>query len=130
MEKRYTALRFIGTLYKVLGVIAAVVTVVVILGFCATSLLGGAALGGIGRQFGMNQSGLAGVFGGVLGGLIAIFVAILYGGGAAITLYAIGEGIYLLLALEENTRTTARLLQQPGNPPPAASPVAPPPAGQ
>lgn len=123
MEKRYTALRFIGTLYKVLGVIAAAITLIVILGVCATSLLGGAALGGIGRQLGVDQQGLAGIFGGLLGGFFAVFLAVLYGGGAAITLFAIGEGIYLLLSLEENTRTTARLLQQQSSPPPPAPPA-------
>jgi hypothetical protein len=118
MEKRYTALRTIGTVYKILGIISGVVTILAILGICATSILGGAALGELGNQFG-GSYGMGGMFGGVLSGIIFGFLAILYGGGMSITLYAFGEGIYLLLALEENTRTTAETLtQQTGMRPP------------
>jgi hypothetical protein len=38
-------------------------------------------------------------------------VMIIYGGSIALTLYAMGEGIYLMLAVEENTRMTAMALQ-------------------
>jgi hypothetical protein len=107
MERRYMALRIVGTIYKVLGAMVAVITVLVILGFCATGLLGGSALGSLD-----TDSGVAGLLGGALGALILSIVALIYGGGLAITLYAAGEGVYLLLALEENTRTTASLLQR------------------
>jgi len=112
MEKRYKALRIIGTLYKIFGTIVGVITVLVILSICATSVLGGAGL----RRFG-HDMGLPAVFSGMLGGLILSVVAIIYGGGLAITLYAAGEAVYLLLALEENTRATAMLLQRRANPP-------------
>jgi hypothetical protein len=115
MEKRYTALRIIGTIYKVLGGIVGVVTILVVLGICAASVLGGAAMGSLGREFGRN-AGVPGLFGGALGGLVIGVVAIVYGGGLAITLYAVGEGVYLLLALEENTRATVALLQRQANP--------------
>lgn len=119
MEKRYSALRIIGTIYKVLGVIAGVITIILVLAICGASVMGGAALDTLGRQFGGDTSSV-GMFGGIFGGLIAAFFAIIYGGGLAVTLYAFGEGIDLLLALEENTRATVMLLKQGQSPPPAS----------
>lgn len=110
MEKRYKALRIIGTIYKVLGIIAGVITILVAIGLCGTSVLGGAAIDNLGRQFG-GDIGVGGLFGGIFGGLLLSLAAIIYGGFITLTLYAAGEGVYLLLALEENTRTTAMLLQ-------------------
>jgi hypothetical protein len=116
MEKRYAALRVIGTIYKILGGIVGVTTILLVLGICATSLLGGAAMDSLGRELG-GDTGFAGLLSGFLGGLIAAVLAIIYGGGLAVTLYAAGEGVYLLLALEENTRATVALLQQQAGPP-------------
>ncbi|MEW6567032.1 MAG: hypothetical protein AB1449_02475 [Chloroflexota bacterium] len=110
MEKRYGALRIVGTVYKVLGIIAAVLTVLAVLAMCGTSVLGGAALGSMGRQFGQDL-GMGGWFSGVMGGVFVSIAAILYGGIIAVTMYAFGEMIYLLIALEENTHTTAMMLQ-------------------
>lgn len=111
MGERYKALRTIGTIYKILGGIVAVLTVLIALGICATSVLGGAALNSLSREFG-SSSGLGGFFGGALGGFLGALIAILYGGGFSITLYGFGEGVYLLIALEENTRLTAELLRR------------------
>jgi len=115
MEKRYAALRVIGTIYKVFGGIVGVITILAVLGICATSLLGGAAMGTLGREFG-GDTGFAGLLSGFLGGLIGGVLVIIYGGGLAVTLYAAGEGVYLLLALEENTRATVMLLQRQAGP--------------
>ena len=112
MEKHYTALRTIGSIYKVLGAIAGVVTVLLVIAACLTSVLGGAAADTFGRQLG-SDVGLGGLLGGVFGGLLLSFFIVLYGGGMALTLYAAGEGIYLLLALEENTRATVLALHRP-----------------
>ena len=113
MEKRYTALRIIGTLYKVLGIIVAVITVLAVLAICAAGALGGAAWGRILRNMGeFGPYMVPGAWGGALGGAVIAIVVILYGGLIAISLYAAGEGVYLLLALEENTRATAMLLQR------------------
>ncbi len=111
MEKHYQALRIIGIVYKVFGAIVAVMTILAILGICATSVLGGAAVGSVARELG-GDTGLSSFFSGVLGGLMGSVLAAIYGGGLAVTLYALGEGVYLLLALEENTRATVTLLQQ------------------
>jgi hypothetical protein len=110
MERRYGALRFVGTVYKVVGIIFAVLTLLAVLGTCLFSVLGGGALGAVGRELGDN-TGFGTFLGTTVGGVIGAFFLILYGGGLSLTLYALGEGIYLLLALEENTRRTAQLLQ-------------------
>lgn len=110
MEKRYKALRTIGTIYKVFGILAGIMTILVTLGLCATSIWGGAALDTFMREYG-GEASVGGMFGGLFGGLLVSVAVILYGGGLAVTMYAAGEGVYLLLALEENTRTTAMLLQ-------------------
>ncbi len=107
MEKRYTALRIIATVYKVLGIITGAITLLAVLGICASSLLGGAMLD---RFNDLGRSGPWGLFSGAMGGLIAGLAGIVYGGGLALTLYAAGEGISLLIALEENTRATATYL--------------------
>jgi hypothetical protein len=88
MEQRYTALRTIGSVYKVLGIIAGAVTLLTVLGI-------GSFLGGF-----------------LGGGFLGILVMLIFGGGIALTLYATGEGMFLLLALEENTRVTATALQR------------------
>ena len=114
MKKQYGALRVVGTVYKILGILAAVVTLLAAIGICVFSVLGGAAMGSLGEEFGRDTA-LGGILGSTVGGLLIIVPTILYGGATAVTLYALGEGIYLLLALEENTRLTARLLQGQAN---------------
>ncbi len=109
MEKRFGILRFIGTVYKIFGVILAVITVLAVLGVCLTSILGGAAFEELMYQ--MDMGGM-GWLGGALGGIVASIAILLGLGSAAITQYAIGEAIFLFLSMEENTRKTAMLLQQ------------------
>ena len=106
MDRRYTALRTIATIYKIFGVIVAVITVLSTLGVCASILLGGSTLSDLG---GFGDSGPAMI----IGGLVLILSTILGGGGMALTFYALGEGINLLIALEENTRMTAAMLAGP-----------------
>jgi hypothetical protein len=111
MGKRYSALRVIGNIYKILGIFVAVLTIISIIGICGMSLIGGTAIDAFANQYG-NESGSSGLLGGAFGGVIFGIVAMIYGGITSITLYGFGEAVYLLIALEENTRTTALLLQQ------------------
>jgi hypothetical protein len=110
MEKRYGALRTIAAIYKVLGAIAGILTLLAALAICAIAVLGGSALI---QQLGGDMPGATnlGLFSSALGGLIVAVLVILYGGFAAGTLFALGQGMDLLLALEENTRATAMVLQ-------------------
>jgi hypothetical protein len=109
MEKRYTALRVIGTIYKVIGLLVGALTILSVLGICAASVLGGAAMEQLSQQFGDGSGG--GLAGGLFGGLLLSLAALIYGGGLSVTLYAFGEGVYLFLAIEENTRATTELLR-------------------
>ncbi len=109
MKNRFGILRFIGSLYKIIGIILAVLAVVTALGVCVTSFISGAALDSLGREFGMPGPGMAG---GLFGGLFGALVLLIGLGIAAISQYAIGEAIFLFLAIEENTRATAAFIRQ------------------
>jgi hypothetical protein len=114
MEKRYGVLRFIGTIYKLLGVIVLLLAILVALSACVGALVGGAAF----RET-AAQSGVPVFFSSLLGGIIVAFLGLLYGGAVGLGLIAAGDFISLLLAMEENTRTTAALLRaQPASPAP------------
>jgi hypothetical protein len=102
MSKRYTALRIIGTVYEILGVAAGILTVLAVIGISVSTVVGRGWFGrGLrpGPFYGMGMVGAA-------------IVALIYGGIVTVTLYAFGEGIYLLIALEENTRLTSQLLER------------------
>ena len=116
MEKKFQILRFVGTVYKVFGIIIGVITILLVIGACLMSILGGTIMDQIQREFGAAVPAMN-----IIGGVVASFLILLYGGGLAITLYAAGEGVYLLLALEENTRRTAEAISQSTNygPPPS-----------
>lgn len=101
MDKRFTALRVIGTVLKILAWIS------LILGL----------LGAVGSLiFGFSLSSQEGLLGLDLGGplaaiamfIVALIVAVVY----FMILYAAGESIYLFLSIEENTRRMAYLMQQ------------------
>ncbi len=118
MEARYSALRTIATIYKVIGYIVLVLTILAALAVCGLSVAGGSAMEALSRDFGGT-----GIVSGVVGGLIAFVVILIYGGLIAVSLIAFGEGIYLFIAIEENTRKTSLLLEnqvRPSTEPPPA----------
>ncbi len=118
MKKRYTALRIVGTIYKILGGITGILAILSAIGIFIAIVLGGVSVDQFGREYG-GWSGNAGVFGGILGGFLISLLVLIGGILLAIPLFAIGEGIYLLIAMEENTRATAEFLQAQGFSPPA-----------
>ncbi|RJQ53175.1 MAG: hypothetical protein C4521_07850 [Actinobacteria bacterium] len=125
MEHRYRALRIIAWLYKILGIIIAIVTIIASMGICVSGIIGGAAStdSSLGLPSDFSSAGpLAGIF---LG-----FGALIYGALIALGLYGFGELIMVMLAIEENTRGTyASLAGAPSMPSPAyAREVSPPPA--
>jgi hypothetical protein len=116
MERRYTALRVIGTVFKILAWIALILG---ILGAVA-AFVSGLTLS--------NQTGVFGLnLGGPLVGIATFIVALVFTIINFMLLYAIGDTIFLFLAIEENTRRAAYVMQQqymgrqPGYNQPAAS---------
>ncbi len=113
MEKRYTALRIIATLYKIIGVIIAILTV---LGVIFTLVAQPVIDFGLGiRVFNLVSS----IFGAV--------VVLIGGGLSAIGVYAVGELIFLLINIEENTRFTALIIRDRMQPPQPVRPMPQPP---
>jgi predicted lipid-binding transport protein (Tim44 family) len=92
------------------GYIVLVLTILAALAICGVSVISGTAIESASQQFGLNSSG-TGFFGGLVGGLLAGIFVILYGGLISLMLVAFGEGIYLLIGIEENTRRTTYLIE-------------------
>lgn len=106
MEKRYRALRIISTLYKILGAIVLVIAVLSAIGLCLAGVLGGTALQGLSNDLGSNGAAM-GFLGSAFGGIIVGLASLIGGGLSGLSLFAMGEGISLAIAVEENTRATA-----------------------
>lgn len=111
MERRYHALRTIANVYRILGYIVLVLTILTAIAICGLSVLGSTALNNVAQQYGNTTvpTWIGGIFGGIVGSILVI----LYGGMVALALIAFGEGIYLLISIEENTRKTALLFENP-----------------
>ncbi len=130
MEKKFTALRTIGSIYKILGIVVGVLTVLLVIGFCGLTVVGSSSFSSLSRDL-RN----IGIFSGLIGGVFGSIGLIISGGGLALMFYAVGESIYLMVALEENTRATNLLIRQQlggqlAQPPVVRSPVQPQPPQQ
>ncbi len=128
MQRRFRALRVIGTIYKVLAWIVLVLGILSAVGVLVFGVLGGMQAGGaFGERGGVLQGLAAGGLGGLGGAIVILLLTLLY----FLVLYATGEAIYLALAVEENTREAALLLREmrqgPVAPAQAPAPAAPPP---
>jgi len=104
--KSFRALRAIGSIYKGRGWAALLVTLLAAL----ASVVGGGALGGIGGRGSMVGSLVTGGAGAA--------VTLVVGGLLALGLFGTGEAIFVILAIEENTRSEAKLLERLGDPVP------------
>jgi hypothetical protein len=120
MEHRYHALRTIASIYRIMGYIVLGLTILAVLAICGVSVISGSSLQSLSQQFGVGSRG-TGIAESIFGGFIASLFAILYGGITSISLIGIGEAIYLFIAVEENTRKTALLLENQNKSLPAAS---------
>ena len=114
MEKKFTVLRVIATLYKIAGVLVALGTVLLVI----LIIVGAGASNVFMQQFGING-------GGPIVAFVSAIITLLTGGLSALGIYAIGDGLSLLVSLEENTRFTAILLRDRFYPQPQAAPLPP-----
>jgi hypothetical protein len=101
MERRFVAIRVFGTMLKILAWIALFLglllsVVALVLGLTSSSAL---------NLINLQQSG-------ILLGIVAFLLILILSVVLFLQLYAAGELLYLLLAVEENTRRTAYLAQQ------------------
>jgi hypothetical protein len=101
MDRRFTALRVIGTIMKILGWLALILGILAGIGAILLGFLSESGLESLGVDLGGPLAGIAAFF-------VAVIVAVLY----FLLLYSAGEWIFLQLAIEENTRRTALILQQ------------------
>jgi hypothetical protein len=108
MEKKFRVLHIIGTLWKVLAWVALIVGVLSSLGILLVGILGsgGFVLRYLGQDPGVMPGAMSAV-GGIVGFVAGLIGTVVY----FLILYAVGELIYLLLAVEENTRRMAQLMQ-------------------
>lgn len=102
MEKRFRALRVVATVFKILAWIDLVVTIFGALGVIVTGVLSSAKSGGSLSQTPF-LSALAGPVAGILSGLLIVVFGLIQ----FLMLYAMGEAVYVILSIEENTRLTA-----------------------
>jgi hypothetical protein len=101
MEKRFRALRTIATIYKILACVILIFGVLLALFLLAGTLVGGAAIRDL---TGVMPAGGA-------SGIIAATITFVYSLVLFLFLYGAGEGIYLALAIEQNTRENSELLR-------------------
>ena len=113
METKFRALRILGTLWKVFAWIALVGGILTAVLILLAGILGTGEV--ILREFGQDPSlmaGVAGVVSGLIGFGVALVGALIY----FLGLYATGEFIFLLLAIEENTRSLRPSRDRPSRP--------------
>jgi hypothetical protein len=101
MDRRFTSLRVIGTILKILGWLALILGVLGGIGALVAGFVTNAGLESLGINYGGPLAGVAAFF-------VAVIAAVIY----FLVFYSAGEWIYLMLSVEENTRRTALLMQQ------------------
>lgn len=101
MDRRFTALRIIGTVFKILAWISLIFGILGAIGM----LILGFTLSGMEGPLGLD-------LGGPLAGLAMFLVTLIIAAVSFLALYAVGESVYLLLSMEENTRRAAYFIQQ------------------
>jgi len=102
VPNRFSVLRFIGNLLKVVAWIWLVLSVISAIG---VAIAGSSLIPLLSGALGSTASWIPAT-GGVIGGIALLFIGLIY----FLFFYAIGEGIQMMLAVEENTRLTAALL--------------------
>ena len=101
VPNRFGVLRFIGNLLKVVAWILLALSVI---GAISMAIAGSTLIPLVSDSLGADAILTANS--GVIGGIALLFLGLIY----FLIFYAIGEGIQMQLAIEENTRLTAALL--------------------
>lgn len=114
MERRFTALRVIGTIFKILAWTSLIFGLLAAVAMLVLSLMLGGEQGPLGLTVGGPLTGIAMVV------VTAISTVIGF-----LLLYAVGESVYVFLSIEENTRRTAYIAQQQYTSYPASYPPTP-----
>ena len=107
--KKYAALRTIATIFKILGIISLVLTILLALASCLFYGIMGASFGNIPDLYGNYNSDGSGVV--VAAGIIVGVMILIYGGFSSLMIYGAGELIYVLLDIEQNTRESNDMLR-------------------
>jgi len=105
MVRKFRVLRFVATLWKVFAWFVLIAGILTAFGVLGTSILGGGSMSRLMPQQGQIPWApwAFGALGGVIGFVATLVVSLFQ----FIVLYAVAELIYLLLAIEENTRPAA-----------------------
>ena len=127
IEKKFAALRIIGTIWKTLAWIWLVVGVLSSIGLLVASIRTG-LMNWLAPQAQIpGLPSTSNLVGGMIGFAVSLTVVFFY----FLALYAVGDLTYLLLAIEENSRETTLWLRSWGTRPQAAqaqpAPPEPPP---
>lgn len=115
-EKKFRVLRLIGTLYKAIGIIVGLIAILSAVVMIIVGVFGGDVLGNWTQMLPNMQPAYPGqpapdMAMNAFAGITMAVMGLLWGLLIAIMLYGAGELMYLYIAVEENTRITARLLQ-------------------
>jgi len=101
MDRRFTALRVIGTIFKILAWTSLIFGLLAAVAMLIFSFILSGEQGPLGLNLGGPLAGIA-MF-------VVLAISALVG---FLTLYAIGESVYVFLSIEENTRRSAYIAQQ------------------
>ena len=103
MQKKFGVLRFTANVFKVMGVVWGIIAVIA----CGLTIVAASAgpqmmdsVIGTGNYVNMGS-------GGFIAGLFGALLVLVFGLIGALCMYALGELINLLIAVEENTRASA-----------------------
>ncbi len=107
--KKYKALRTIATIFKILGIISLVMTILLSLASCLFYGIMGASFSNLSRDLYGLTGGESGAV--VAAGVILGLFILIYGGFSSLMIYGAGELIYVLLDIEQNTRESTEVLR-------------------
>jgi len=101
IPRKFGTFRFVGTFFKVMGVIIVVITIIGAIFLAIALPIGGSLLGNL-VQTAESPERLYSY--GILSGVLTAFMVLLVGGLWGALTFGIGEMFYILIAIEENTR--------------------------